>query len=80
MKTTEIFLQACYVLQMTLAAYGGYQSYIAIVNLRKYEEVTKKAAKWSSEAEHQLHKTRTTQASGALAVSVVTGKSRESAC
>ena len=54
--------------QLLYSLYGGYISYIAITNLQKYEEISKKAAEWSEEAENQLWKTRTTQASGALAV------------
>lgn len=69
MKTTTLYLQLMHVCQAILCGYGAYQSYVAITNLRKYEETTKKLAKWSSTAEEQLHKTRTTQASGALAVS-----------
>ncbi|KAG8629289.1 hypothetical protein KVT40_003154 [Elsinoe batatas] len=54
--------------QATLASYGIYVSYIAIKNLRQYEEQSKKAAKFSDIAARQLHWTRTTQASGAVAV------------
>lgn len=68
MKTAGLYLRLMHVCQMVLCSYGAYQSYIAITKLLKYEETSKKLAKWSSEAEHQLHKTRTTQASGALAV------------
>ena len=55
--------------QVALCAYGAYVSYIAISNLQQYEETSKKAAKYSTEAEKQLHKTRTTQSSGAICVS-----------
>ena len=54
--------------QSAVSLYGLYTSYVAITNLQKYEKQTEKAAKYSGTAEHQLHKTRTTQASGALAV------------
>ncbi|EMC96197.1 hypothetical protein BAUCODRAFT_70754 [Baudoinia panamericana UAMH 10762] len=57
-----------HVCQAGLSAWGGYQSYIAITNLRKYEETTKKLAKWSNTVEEQLHKTRTTQGAGAVAI------------
>jgi len=53
------------------AAYSGYNLYLAsisISNLQQYEETSKKAAKYSKIAEKQLHKTRTTQASGTIAV------------
>jgi len=67
MKST-VYLQLMFLCQVVLSGWGAYQSYIAITNLRKYEETTKKLAKWSSEVENQLNKTRTTQASGAIAV------------
>lgn len=38
-----------------------YQSITAAQLLLNYEDMTKKAAKWSNEAGRQLHKTRTTQ-------------------
>ena len=52
----------------SFSAYTLYLSSIAIQNLQKYEETSKKAAKYSNTAEQQLHKTRTTQASGVLSV------------
>lgn len=64
-STYVVLMQLC---QVIVSVYGGVQSYFAIVNLRKYEATTKKLAKWSSEVENQLNKTRTTQASGAAAV------------
>ncbi|KAL8928040.1 MAG: hypothetical protein Q9172_001095 [Xanthocarpia lactea] len=48
--------------------YAGRQSYIAIVNLQKYEERSERAAKHSETAAHELHKTRTTQGTSAGAV------------
>jgi len=48
--------------------YAARTSYIAIVNLRKYEERSERAAKYSETAAHQLYKTRVTQASSAAAV------------
>lgn len=63
-----VFVQLMHVCQVVLSTWGGYQSYIAVVNLQKYEETSEKLAKWSNEAARQLHKTRTTQTSGALAV------------
>lgn len=53
------------------AAFGIYNLYltsISISNLQGYEDMSKKAAKYSNTAEQQLHKTRTTQASGTIAV------------
>jgi len=52
--------------QALLAAWGGFQSAIAITRLQTYESASEKLADWSSEAARQLYKTRTTQASGAL--------------
>lgn len=52
--------------QALLATWGGFQSAIAITRLQTYESASEKLADWSSEAARQLHKTRTTQASGAL--------------
>lgn len=54
--------------QALLSGYGAYHSYRAITNLSTYEATTKKLAKWSDEVAHQLHKTRTTQATGAVTV------------
>ncbi|KAI8624939.1 hypothetical protein F5Y19DRAFT_282790 [Xylariaceae sp. FL1651] len=56
--------------QVVIAAYGAMQSQVAISNLLTYEDASKKLAKISSEAERQLHRTRTTQASGAVAIVV----------
>jgi hypothetical protein len=63
------FTQLLHTGQVALCAYGAYVSFIAIRNLQKYEDMSKKAAKYSFEAERQLHKTRTTQSSGAICVS-----------
>ncbi|KAK0105299.1 hypothetical protein ONS96_004695 [Cadophora gregata f. sp. sojae] len=55
------------------AAFGIYNLYLAatsISNLQGYEDMSKKAAKYSNTAEQQLHKTRTTQASGTIALLV----------
>lgn len=51
--------------------YAARSSYIAIVNLRKYEERSERAAKYSETAAHQLYQTRVTQASSAGAVSSI---------
>ncbi|TGJ78901.1 hypothetical protein E0Z10_g9862 [Xylaria hypoxylon] len=56
--------------QIVIAAYGAMQCQAAITKLLEYEDATKKLAKISSEAERQLHKTRTTQAAGAIAILV----------
>ncbi|QIX01534.1 hypothetical protein AMS68_007051 [Peltaster fructicola] len=68
MATPQTFLQTLHVLQAGLAAYGAYQSYVAITLLREYEGITKKAAEWSNEAQFQLDRTRTTQGAGAIAI------------
>lgn len=65
-----MLVQVLHLGQAALAGYGAQQSYIAITNLQKYEDASKKLAKYSNEAERQLYKTRTTQASGAVSVLV----------
>ena len=54
--------------QTCLNAYTGYMSHTAITKLRRYEESTEKAAQYLNTAAEQLHKTRTTQAAGAVSV------------
>ncbi|MCJ1390287.1 hypothetical protein MMC18_003145 [Xylographa bjoerkii] len=54
--------------QAALSAYGLYTSYISVTNLRQYESQSEKAAEYLETAAHQLHKTRTTQATGAGAI------------
>ncbi|KAI9702705.1 MAG: hypothetical protein M1820_006089 [Bogoriella megaspora] len=56
--------------QAFVSGYGLFVSYVSITNLQKYEEKSEKAAKWSEAAAEQLHKTRTTQAAGAIAILV----------
>jgi len=51
-----------------ISLYAARSSYIAIINLRKYEERSQRAANYSETAAHQLYKTRVTQASSAAAV------------
>ncbi|KAH9845261.1 hypothetical protein Tdes44962_MAKER01271 [Teratosphaeria destructans] len=66
--SSNLYLRLMLLAQAFLAAQGLRQSYNAVNNLQKYEDTAKKAAEWSNEAAHQLHKTRTTQTSGAVAV------------
>lgn len=54
--------------QAAFSAYNLYLAYVSITNLQTYEETSKKVAKYSNTAENQLYKTRTTQASGTIAV------------
>jgi hypothetical protein len=54
--------------QAGLSAYSLFHAYISITNLNKWEDKTEQAAKYSETAAQELHKTRTTQTSGALAV------------
>ncbi|KAI6088510.1 hypothetical protein F4821DRAFT_90626 [Hypoxylon rubiginosum] len=63
-----MLLQIFHLAQAALAAYGGQQSYIAITNLRKYEETTKKLAQVSDTAEYRRNNTYTTQAAGVAAL------------
>ena len=69
MSTPALFLQGLHTVQIGIAAYGAYQSYVAITMLQGYESISKKAAEWSNEAQKQLDLTRSTQAAGALTVS-----------
>lgn len=64
-SSVSILLHA---VQAAFSAYNLYLATISITKLREYEEKSKKAAEWSNIAAHQLHKTRTTQASGTAAV------------
>lgn len=56
--------------QATASVYSGLLSAMAIYNLQKGEDRTEQAAQYSNLAANQLHKTRTTQTSGVLAVRV----------
>ncbi|MCJ1439215.1 hypothetical protein MMC27_008606 [Xylographa pallens] len=65
---TTLILPTFHAGQALLSAYGLYTSYISITNLQQYEASSEKAAEYLDTAAHQLHKTRITQASGALAI------------
>ena len=65
-----LLVSGFHAVQACLSAYTGLLSYTAIVKLQKYEERAEQAADYSNTAGHQLHKTRTTQASGALIVGI----------
>lgn len=54
--------------QATASVYSGLLSAMAIYNLQKREAQTEQAAQYSNMVANQLHKTRTTQTSGVLAV------------
>jgi hypothetical protein len=66
----SMLLPFFHLVQGGLGAWGLGESYKAITNLQQYEDMSEKAAQYSRAASQQLHKTRTTQASGAIAVSV----------
>lgn len=68
METVSALLPLLHLPQACLSAYTIYLSSIVVPKLQRYEEKSEKAAEWSNTAEHQLHKTRTTQTSGALTV------------
>ncbi|KAI1423387.1 hypothetical protein F5Y12DRAFT_757486 [Xylaria sp. FL1777] len=70
-----MLLKLVHLAQIVIAAYGAMQCQVAITRLLEYEDATKKLAKISSEAERQLHKTRMTQAAGAIAILVSFGVS-----
>ena len=67
------FLPLLHVPQACLSVYSIYLSSIAVPKLQRYEEKAEKAAQYSNVAEHQLHKTITTQTSGVLTVSRLIG-------
>lgn len=54
--------------QIGLCLWAGRYSLSAITRLQEYENASKKAAKISGIAEHELYKTRATQTSGVLSV------------
>ncbi|KAL2062252.1 hypothetical protein VTL71DRAFT_6518 [Oculimacula yallundae] len=63
------------VIHAAQVAFGIYNLYLAsnaINKLLGYEDMSKKAAKYSKTAEKQLHMTRSTQASGTIALLVST--------
>ncbi|MCJ1302294.1 hypothetical protein MMC08_005097 [Hypocenomyce scalaris] len=62
-----IVLDVLHAAQAGLSAYALHLSYISITDSQKYEEKAEKAAQYSRTAEHQVHKTRTTLASGTAA-------------
>ncbi|EME47947.1 hypothetical protein DOTSEDRAFT_69768 [Dothistroma septosporum NZE10] len=64
----DILVRGMHVTQLFLAVYGASVSYVAVTKLQQYEETSKKLAEWSNTAANELHKTRTTQTSGALAI------------
>jgi len=64
------FMRIIHLGQALLSGYGALNSFLAVTNLQKYEKTSEKLAEWSNEAAHQLHKTRTTQTTAALAVRV----------
>ncbi|KAI4096064.1 MAG: hypothetical protein LQ339_007080 [Xanthoria mediterranea] len=53
-----------------VSLYTARKSYIAITNLRRYEERSERAAKYSATAAQELRRTRTTQASSAGAIAL----------
>ncbi len=57
-----------YASQAIISCWGAFQSVNAVTNLQKYEKTSEKLAEWSDTAKEHLHKTRTTQTTGALTV------------
>jgi hypothetical protein len=62
------FMRIVHLGQALLSGYGALHSYLAVTNLQKYEKTSEKLAEWSKDAANELHKTRTTQTTAALAV------------
>ena len=54
--------------QAALSGYALFHAYNSITKLREWEPTTEEAAKYSDAAKQELHKTRTTQTSAAVAV------------
>ncbi|KAL6243868.1 hypothetical protein RBB50_009302 [Rhinocladiella similis] len=67
MTATAIILSLYHAVQTCVGAYTGLFSAMAIYNLKQREEQSERAAQYSTTAANQLHKTRTTQTSGAVA-------------
>ena len=65
------FMRLVHLGQALLSGYGALHSYIAVTNLQKYEKTSEKLAAWSKDAANELHKTRTTQTTAALAVRIL---------
>ncbi|KIW20802.1 hypothetical protein PV08_01380 [Exophiala spinifera] len=74
MAVTAIIFSLYHAAQTCVGVYTGLFSAIAIYNLKQREEQAERAAQYSTTAANQLHKTRTTQTSAAIATisSVVT--------
>jgi hypothetical protein len=70
------FMRIIHLGQALLSGYGALHSYIAVTNLQKYEKTSEKLAEWSKEAANQLHKTRTTQTTAAIAVRAVSSQTK----
>ena len=66
----SLYLTFFHVGQAAASTYTGLFSAMAIYNLQKREEQTEQVAQYSNTAAEQLHKTRTTQTSGVVAVSL----------
>lgn len=66
---SSILSSILHIAQAAVSSYGLYMSYISVTNLQQYEAQSEKAAQYLETAAYQLHKTRTTQATGAAAVS-----------
>ncbi|EXJ71113.1 uncharacterized protein A1O5_06106 [Cladophialophora psammophila CBS 110553] len=63
----SVLLEMYHATQACASVYLALLSAIAIYNLRQWEPQTESASRYSNTATRQLHKTRTTQASGVLA-------------
>jgi hypothetical protein len=59
-----------HVLQSAIGGYALYHSSISIPNLQKYDGKSKSASKYFQSIANERHSTRTTQAAGAIAVSL----------
>ena len=65
----SVILEMYHAIQACVSALAALLSVMAIYSLNQWEPQAETASRYSTTASKQLHKTRTTQASGALAVS-----------
>ncbi|KIW71999.1 hypothetical protein PV04_00223 [Phialophora macrospora] len=63
----SVFLELYHAIQACISMFAALLSVMAIYNLNQWEPQAESASRYSNTASRQLHKTRTTQASGALA-------------
>ncbi|KAJ9606369.1 hypothetical protein H2200_009330 [Cladophialophora chaetospira] len=63
----SVLLEMYHAIQACVSVFAGLLSAMAIYTLNQWEPQAETASRYSNKASRELHKTRTTQASGALA-------------